>query len=184
MEETSSCQPEWLFLMRQQHHDSGQGRIATTTMSPIQAPESGMAMEPSAAQLGHLFSWRSSMDLSHAAVYRYNHNMMEYYTCKRWTNSSRVCFAFVTPTLILPVLIFTVRHRLIRCWCAINTFTRIPPQSSMVAANDAYRDSGCLVDFFCNPGLKNGRRGRGRKTQPEIGVLRQHDNLSLLWLFL
>ena len=48
-------------------------------------------MEPSsaatAAQFGHLFnSWRhhhSGMELSHA--YRYNHNMMEYYTCK--TNS-------------------------------------------------------------------------------------------------
>ena len=39
-------------------------------------------MEPTAAQFGHLFSWRSSMDLSHAAAYRYNHNMMEYYTCK------------------------------------------------------------------------------------------------------
>ena len=37
------------------------------------------------AQFGHLFSWRhhpSVQDhLSHAA-YRYNHNMMEYYTCK------------------------------------------------------------------------------------------------------
>lgn len=34
------------------------------------------------AQFGHLFStWRHhpSMDLS---AYRYNHNMMEYYTCK------------------------------------------------------------------------------------------------------
>ena len=40
-------------------------------------------MEPTAAQFGHLFSWRSSMDLSHAAAYRYNHNMMEYYTCKK-----------------------------------------------------------------------------------------------------
>ena len=39
-----------------------------------------------AAQFGHLFSsWRHhpTMDLSsHAAAYRYNHNMMEYYTCK------------------------------------------------------------------------------------------------------
>ena len=43
------------------------------------------AMEPSAAAagFGHLFSWRhpATMDLSHAA-YRYNQNMMEYYTCK------------------------------------------------------------------------------------------------------
>ena len=41
-------------------------------------------MEPSAAAgFGHLFSWRhpATMDLSHAA-YRYNQNMMEYYTCK------------------------------------------------------------------------------------------------------
>ena len=40
-------------------------------------------MEPSAAQFGHLFSWRhpATVDLSHAA-YRYNQNMMEYYTCK------------------------------------------------------------------------------------------------------
>ena len=40
-------------------------------------------MEPTAAQFGHLFSWRHpTMDLSHAAAYRYNQNMMEYYTCK------------------------------------------------------------------------------------------------------
>ena len=59
-------------------------------------------MDPS-AQFGHLFSWRhpataaaaaagmgmggmgmagmAGMDLTHAA-YRYNQNMMEYYTCK------------------------------------------------------------------------------------------------------
>ena len=42
-------------------------------------------MEPTAAQFGHLFSWRhpaTTMDLTHAAAYRYNQNMMEYYTCK------------------------------------------------------------------------------------------------------
>ena len=59
-------------------------------------------MEPAAAhQFGHLFSWRhpaaaaasaasaASMELSHAAAasYRYNHNMMEYYTCKRLIDS-------------------------------------------------------------------------------------------------
>ena len=43
-------------------------------------------MEPStaaAAGFGHLFSWRhpATLDLNHAA-YRYNQNMMEYYTCK------------------------------------------------------------------------------------------------------
>ena len=41
-------------------------------------------MEPSAAAgFGHLFSWRhpATIDLNHAA-YRYNQNMMEYYTCK------------------------------------------------------------------------------------------------------
>ena len=42
-------------------------------------------MEPSAAAagFGHLFSWRhpATLDLNHAA-YRYNQNMMEYYTCK------------------------------------------------------------------------------------------------------
>ena len=42
-------------------------------------------MEPSAsaAGSGHLFSWRhpATLDLNHAA-YRYNQNMMEYYTCK------------------------------------------------------------------------------------------------------
>ncbi|TRY80929.1 hypothetical protein TCAL_08814 [Tigriopus californicus] len=45
-------------------------------------------MEPTAAQFGHLFSWRhpSTMDLSHAAAYRYNHNMMEYYTCHGGVN--------------------------------------------------------------------------------------------------
>eukprot|EP00096_Caligus_rogercresseyi_P006126 TRINITY_DN22347_c0_g1_i1.p1 TRINITY_DN22347_c0_g1~~TRINITY_DN22347_c0_g1_i1.p1 ORF type:complete len:159 (+),score=33.77 TRINITY_DN22347_c0_g1_i1:85-561(+) len=36
-------------------------------------------MEPTTAQFGHLFSWRHpSVDMA----YRYNHNMMEYYTCK------------------------------------------------------------------------------------------------------
>ena len=48
-------------------------------------------MEPTAAQFGHLFSWRhpaaaaaatTMQDLTHAAAYRYNQNMMEYYTCK------------------------------------------------------------------------------------------------------
>ena len=42
-------------------------------------------MEPraAAAGFGHLFSWRhpATLDLNHAA-YRYNQNMMEYYTCK------------------------------------------------------------------------------------------------------
>ena len=40
-------------------------------------------MEPcaAAAGFGHLFSWRhpATLDLNHAA-YRYNQNMMEYYT--------------------------------------------------------------------------------------------------------
>jgi hypothetical protein len=43
----------------------------------------GSAAASAATGFGHLFSWRhpSTVDLSHAA-YRYNQNMMEYYTCK------------------------------------------------------------------------------------------------------
>ena len=42
-----------------------------------------MELSAAAAGFGHLFSWRhpATLDLNHAA-YRYNQNMMEYYTCK------------------------------------------------------------------------------------------------------
>ena len=73
-------------------------------------------MEPTAAQFGHLFSWRSSMDLSHAAAYRYNHNMMEYYTCESELRLKR------EPRL------FSVVHSL-RCLNLINQQTSCEPKA-------------------------------------------------------
>ena len=40
-------------------------------------------MEPAAAAgFGHLFSWRHPASIDFNTAYRYNQNMMEYYTCK------------------------------------------------------------------------------------------------------
>ena len=64
-------------------------------------------MEPTAAQFGHLFSWRHpTMDLSHAAAYRYNQNMMEYYTCK-----SKFCDANLHSFEVLALQYLKVKFR-------------------------------------------------------------------------
>jgi len=43
----------------------------------------------------------------------------------------------------------------------------------MVIADYYHPDRGCLVDFFCNPGLKNCWHGVGLNPQPLIFILSQ-----------